>query len=383
MSTKVLIVCDSFKESLDASAVAKAIARGIGAADAAARCTLMPFSDGGEGAIEVLEQAVNTETNTGGYRVTCSTQDALGRPISAEYFRFKQRPAAWIELSAASGIHLIESEARDPKITSTCGTGLLIKHAIEQGATEIILGIGGSATNDAGAGIISALGGKLLDKQGNELPRGGAALQGLDKLIPPEGLHSIKWQIACDVNNPLVGPKGASHTYGPQKGASKNDIVRLEAALTHFAKKINDTLGVSIDTIAGGGAAGGTAAGLHGLFKAELISGFELLCKMTSLEEKIKACDLIITAEGRIDHQSLTGKVPISVAKLGMKHGKPVIGIAGSIEPPYEVYGKAGLTSLFSIQDGPMTLEDSKRNTARLIEDTLYRVWSLYKNTRQ
>jgi glycerate kinase len=196
MSTKVLIVCDSFKESLDASAVAKAIARGIGAADAAARCTLMPFSDGGEGAIEVLEHAVNTGTNVGGYRVTCSTQDALGRPISAEYFRFKQRPAAWIELSAASGIHLIEPEARDPKITSTYGTGLLIKHAIEQGATEIILGIGGSATNDAGAGIISALGGKLLDKQGNELPRGGAALQGLDKLIPPEGLHSIKWQIA-------------------------------------------------------------------------------------------------------------------------------------------------------------------------------------------
>lgn len=383
MSTKVLIVCDSFKESLVASDVAKAIARGIGAADAAARCTLMPFSDGGEGAIEVLEQNLNTGSSPGGHRVTCSTQDALGRPISAEYFRFKQRPAAWIELSAASGIHLIEPNARDPKITSTYGTGLLIKQAIEQGATEIILGIGGSATNDAGAGIIQALGGKLLDKHGTELTRGGAALQGLAALVPPEGLHSIKWQIACDVNNPLVGVHGASHTYGPQKGASQNDIACLESALTHFAQKIKDTLGVSIETIAGGGAAGGTAAGLHGLFKAELISGFELLCKMTSLEEKIKACDVIITAEGRIDHQSLTGKVPISVAQLGKKHRKPVIGVAGSIEPPYQAYGKAGLSSLFSIQDGPMTLEDSKRNTARLIEDTLYRVWSLYKSIRQ
>lgn len=379
MSKRVLIVCDSFKESLNAAGVAQAIARGIGAADATARCTLMPFSDGGEGAIGVLEQAIAAGTLSGGHRVTCPTKDALGRPITASYFRFTDRPAAWIELSAASGIHLIEPQARNPKITSTYGTGLLIRHAIEHGAQEIILGIGGSATNDAGAGIIQAMGGQLLDQHGHELPHGGLALSELDKIKLPEGVKKINWRIACDVNNPLLGPNGASFIYGPQKGAHTQDIDQLERALTHFAQKVEDTTGVHIGSIPGGGAAGGTAAGLHGLLKAELISGFELLGTMTNLEEKIKTCDYVFTAEGRIDHQSLQGKVPISVAKLGKKHHKPVIGIAGSIQPPYNTYKEFGLTSVFSVQNGPMTLEDSKVNAARLIEETAYRVWSLIK----
>lgn len=381
MSKRVLIVCDSFKESLDATAVAKAIARGIGAADATARCTLMPFSDGGEGAIAVLEQAVAAGTIPGGYRVTCPTQDAIGRPITAEYFRFQDRPAAWIELSAASGIHLIEPKARDPKITSTYGTGLLIQHAIEHGAQEIILGIGGSATNDAGAGIIQAIGGKLLDKNGHSLAPGGLALSDLHTVEIPDGLKNIKWRIACDVDNPLLGPNGASHTYGPQKGATDKDIKQLEEALTHFAQKIEQTTKITVSSIAGGGAAGGTAAGLYGVFGAELVSGFELLGAMTDLDQQIQQCDIIITAEGRIDHQSLTGKVPISVAKLGKKYDKPVIGIAGSIEPPYDQYRALGMSSLFNVQNGPMNLAESKNNATQLIEETLYRVWSLIKVT--
>lgn len=381
MSKKVLIVCDSFKESLDATAVAKAIARGIGAADATARCTLMPFSDGGEGAIGVLEQAVAAGTISGGQRVACPTQDALGRAITAEYFRFTDRPVAWIELSAASGIHLIEPQVRDPKITSTYGTGLVIRHAIEQGAQEIILGIGGSATNDAGAGIIQAMGGKLLDKNGHDLSPGGAALSGLQTIELPTGLDHIKWRVACDVDNPLLGPHGASHTYGPQKGGAEKDIEALEESLTHFAQKIQQSTTTSIATIPGGGAAGGTAAGLYGAFNAELISGFKLLSTMTDLEAQIEQCDFIITAEGRIDHQSLTGKVPISVAKLGKKHNKPVVGIAGSIEPPYEKYKALGMSSLFSVQNGPMSLAESKHHAAELIEHTLFRVWSLIKAT--
>jgi glycerate kinase len=379
MSKSVLIVCDSFKESLDAAGVAQAIARGIGSADATARCTPMPFSDGGEGAIGVLEQAVAAGTLKGGHRVACPTVDALGRPITAEYFRFTDRPAAWIELSAASGIHLIPPKDRDPKITSTYGTGLMIRHALDQGAQEIILGIGGSATNDAGAGIIQAMGSQLLDQHGHELPYGGLALSELDKIKLPEGVQKINWRIACDVNNPLLGPSGASRVYGPQKGAHTQDIDQLERALTHFAQKVEDTTGVHIGSIPGGGAAGGTAAGLYGFFKAELISGFDLLGTMTDLEEKIKTCDYVFTAEGRIDHQSLQGKVPISVAQLGQKHNKPVIGVAGSIEPPYNTYKKLGLTSLFSVQNGPMTLEDSKGKAAQLIEETAYRVWSLIK----
>jgi len=381
MSTKVLIVCDSFKESLDASGVAQAIARGIGAADATARCTLMPFSDGGEGAIGVLEQAMVAGLISGGHRVACPTKDALGRPITAEYFRFTDRPAAWIELSAASGIHGIGPQDRNPKITSTFGTGLLIRHAIEHGAQEIILGIGGSATNDAGAGIIQALSGQLLDQNGAELPPGGLALSRLDKIKFPEGIEKINWRIACDVNNPLLGPHGASRTYGPQKGATAQDIDQLELALTHFAQKIEDTTKTSIASIPGGGAAGGTAAGLYGAFKAELISGFDLLGTMTNLKEKIKTCDYVFTAEGRIDRQSLHGKVPIAVAKLGKKYDKPVIGIAGSIEPPFALFAELGLTGLFSVQNGPMTLEDSKNNAAQLIEETAYRVWSLIKAT--
>jgi glycerate kinase len=379
MNKSVLIVCDSFKESLDAAGVAQAIARGIGAADATARCTPMPFSDGGEGAIGVLEQAVAAGTLKGGHRVACPTVDALGRPITAEYFRFTDRPAAWIELSAASGIHQIPPKDRDPKITSTYGTGLMIRHALEQGAQEIILGIGGSATNDAGAGIIQALGGQLLDRQGVELAGGGLALSQLETIKPPTISKSIQWRIACDVNNPLLGPSGASRVYGPQKGGNPKDIEALEQALTHFAQKIEDSTKTPIADIAGGGAAGGTAAGLYGFFKAELISGFKLLGAMTNLEEKIKSCDYVFTAEGRIDQQSLQGKVPISVAQLGQKHHKPVIGIAGSIEPPYNTYKKLGLTSLFSVQNGPMTLEGSKINAAQLIEETAYRVWSLIK----
>lgn len=383
MGKRVLIVCDSFKESLDAAGVAQAIARGIDAADASARCTLMPFSDGGEGAINVLEQAVAAGRLSGGHRVTCPTVDALGRPITAEYFRFADRPAAWIELSAASGIAQIEPENRDPKITSTYGTGLLIKHAIEQGAQEILLGIGGSATNDAGAGIIQALGGQLLDQYDSELAQGGLALSQLETINLPKGIESIQWRIACDVNNPLLGPSGASHTYGPQKGASTDDINLLEKALTLYAQKMEHVTKANINAIPGGGAAGGTAAGLYGAFKAKLISGFELLSTMTALEEQISQHDIIFTAEGRIDHQSLTGKVPISVAEIGKKYNKAVIGIAGSIEPPFHVYHERGLNSVFSIQNGPMTLEESKKNAAQLIEETSYRVWSLIKTADQ
>ena len=381
MSKRVLIVCDSFKESLDATAVAKAIARGIGAADATARCTLMPFSDGGEGAIAVLEQAVAAGTIPGGYRVTCPAQDAIGRPITAEYFRFQDRPAAWIELSAASGIHLIQPQARDPKITSTYGTGLLIRHAIEHGAQEIILGIGGSATNDAGTGIIKALGGEFLDAQGNELPNGGLALSKLETIKCPERLKKIKWHIACDVTNPLLGPNGATYTYGPQKGAQPQDLEPLEQALQQFARVLKHSTGRPIDTVPGGGAAGGTAAGLFGLLNARLVSGFDLLANMTHLEEAIDQCDYVFTAEGRIDAQSIYGKVPIAVSAIAKKFNKPVIGIAGSIQGPFDQHHELGLTSLFSIQNGPMDLSESKLNSAELIEDTASRIWQLIKSS--
>ncbi len=374
MSKRVLIVSDSFKESLSAQAVAQSIARGIGAADATARCTLMPFSDGGEGALEVLSQ------NTEGHKVSGHTTDALGRPINAEYFKFEQKKTAWIELSQASGLHRIEPALRDPKITSTYGTGLLIKQALDRGAEEIILGIGGSATNDAGTGIIKALGGTFLDAQGNELPNGGLALSKLETIKCPERLKKIKWHIACDVTNPLLGPDGATYIYGPQKGGQPQDLEPLEQALQQFARVVKSSTGRPIDIVQGGGAAGGTAAGLFGLLNARLVSGFDLLADMTHLEEAINQCDYVFTAEGRIDAQSIHGKVPIAVSAIAKKCNKPVIGIAGSIQGPFDQHHELGLTSLFSIQNGPMDLSESKLNSAELIQDTASRIWQLIKS---
>jgi glycerate kinase len=375
MNPKVLVVCDSFKESLNADGVVEAIIQGIKQVDPYVICTPLPFSDGGEGALDVLDK------NALGEKVKGQTIDAFGRPISADYFMFDGGLVAWIELSQASGIHLIEPRLRDPKLTSTYGTGLLIKQAIAQGAQEIILGIGGSATNDAGTGIIAALGGQFLDSNGDELPVGGAALSLLTQIILPQELKTIKWKVACDVINPLIGPEGATYTYGPQKGASQKDLETLENALYNFSKVVKHTTGKSIEKTPGGGAAGGTAAGLYGLLNAELVSGFELLGTMTNLEEKIKACDFIFTAEGRIDAQSVNGKVPIAVAEIAKKFKKPIVGIAGSIQGPFDLHYSLGLTSLFSIQNGPMDLNESKAKSAELIKDTAARIWQLIQHT--
>ncbi|MGB1411523.1 MAG: glycerate kinase, partial [Flavobacteriaceae bacterium] len=192
--------------------------------------------------------------------------------------------------------------------------------------------------------------------------------------------RSIKWKVACDVTNPLLGPNGASYTYGPQKGASDKDLEILESALAHFAQLVHKSTGHSIEQVKGGGAAGGTAAGLFGLLNAELISGFDLLGAMTGLEEKIKDCDYVFTAEGRIDAQSIHGKVPVAVAQMAKKFNKPVVGIAGSIQGPFDRHHALGLTSLFSIQNGPMDLDESKDKSAELIQDTASRIWRLIQH---
>jgi len=370
---QVLIVADSFKESLTAQAVAQAIAAGITSIDANCEPLCIPFSDGGEGALTVLENEAN------GRLETCFTVDALGRPINAQYFRFSGGDKAWIELSQAAGLAQIEPALRDPKITSTFGTGIQIKDAIDKGCKEIILGIGGSATNDAGAGIFQALGGQLLDK--NELPlaRGGAALKAIDKIIFPTHLKHLQWHIACDVDNPLLGTNGATAIYGPQKGASKQDIEQLENALAHLAGYFENQFERSIAGLKGGGAAGGTAAGMVGFFDAKLSPGFQLLAEMIELEKAIENADLIITAEGKLDQQSLHGKVPVGVARLAKKHQKPCIGLAGAIEGPFTPLYEVGFSGLFSLQQKPMSLEASKENAFELLRETAARVFHFYK----
>jgi glycerate kinase len=373
---QILVVPDSFKESLSAKEVADAIARGIHSVDPEISVKQLPFSDGGEGALDLLRKLFEGEL------VTTSTIDAMGRSIKAPYFRFANRKAAWIELSQASGLAQIEVEQRNPMLASTYGTGLQIKHALDHGAEEIYLGIGGSATNDGGTGILSALGGLFSDAEGEMLLSGGGFLTQLDH-IDVEAIPQFHLKVACDVSNPLLGEQGATAVYGPQKGVTPEMKPQLEAGLANFSKHIELLTQKSVAEVPGAGAAGGCAAGLHGLLRAELVSGFELLAELSHLEEQIAASDLIITAEGRIDGQSLEGKLPVGVAKLAKKHYKPVVVLAGSIGEHLDPLYSLGIDAIFSIQSKPCTLEESMNSAAELIESTAERVFRLYQTAKK
>jgi len=374
---QILVVPDSFKESLNAKEVAKAIAKGIHSVDPEISIKQFPFSDGGEGALDLLQNLLEGEL------VTTSTIDAMGRSIKAPYFRFADRKAAWIELSQASGLAQIEVDKRNPMLASTYGTGLQIRHALDHGAEEIYLGIGGSATNDGGTGILSALGGLFSDAEGEMLLPGGGFLTELDH-IDVEAVPQFKLKVACDVSNPLLGKQGATAVYGPQKGVTPEMESQLEAGLANFSKHIELLTQKSVAEVPGAGAAGGCAAGLHGLLGAELVSGFELLAELSHLEEQIAASDLIVTAEGRIEGgQSLEGKLPVGVAKLAKKHHKPVIVLAGSIGENLDPLYALGINSIFSIQNGPCTLKESMDNTAELLESTAQRVFRLFQTAKK
>jgi glycerate kinase len=373
---QILVVPDSFKESLSAKEVADAIARGIHSVDPEISVKQLPFSDGGEGALDLLQNLFEGEL------ITTSTIDAMGRSIKAPYFRFADRKAAWIELSQASGLAQIEVDKRNPLLASTYGTGLQIRHALDHGAEEIYLGIGGSATNDGGTGILSALGGLFSDKEGEMLLPGGGFLTELDH-IDVEAIPQFQLKVACDVSNPLLGKQGATAVYGPQKGVTPEMEPQLEAGLANFSKHIELLTQKSVAEVPGAGAAGGCAAGLHGLLGAELVSGFELLAELSHLEEQIAASDLIITAEGRIDGQSLEGKLPVGVAKLAKKHHKSVVVIAGSIGEHLDPLYALGIDAIFSIQNQPCTLEESMNNAAELLESTAQRVFRLYQTAKK
>lgn len=371
---QLLIVPDSFKESLPAKEVAIAIEKGLRKVNKDLNIKCIPFSDGGEGALTVLKE------HNKGNLISCATVNPIGQAIKADYFLFDDQSTAWIELSQASGLALLETKDRKPCITSTFGTGIQIKHAIEQGCSKIILGIGGSATNDAGAGIFQALGGQLLDKTGKDLEKGGAALAALDKIILPKGLDNIQWEVACDVSNPLLGPEGASSIYAPQKGATPDEVKILDASLAHFAKCVKKQFNHTIDKIPGGGAAGGTAAGMFAFFNAQLTPGFNLMAQLLDLEKQIQKATLVFTAEGKIDLQSLQGKVPVGVARLAQKNNTPCIALMGAIEGSATALCQEGFSGIFNIQNGPMSLETSKANAAHLLEETAQRVFAFHQN---
>lgn len=329
------------------------------------------MSDGGEGTVEALVKA------TGGKIIHADSVDALNRPINSFYGILGDGKTAVIEMAAASGIELLKTEERNPLITSTFGTGLLIKAALEKGYNDIIIGIGGSATNDGGAGMAQALGFGLFDVNGIEIGPGGGSLNRL-KTIDQSNvfplLKKAKITIASDVGNPLLGLSGASFIYGPQKGASSEIAEVLERNMIHFSEILEKEFGISYAQIEGAGAAGGLGAGLMAFCHAEMNSGFAIIRQYTQLEEQISRANLVFTGEGKVDSQTLQGKMVGGIAEIGKKHQVPVIVLAGDISAmPEDIY-QLGVTSVFSISNNPISLEESKARAAELIADTAERI---------
>jgi glycerate kinase len=364
---KIVIAPDSFKECLTAKKVADHIALGIKRASPSAIITCIPFADGGEGTVDALVYATQGEV------ITVNSMDPLMREIPSFYGVLGDKKTAVIEMAAASGIGLLTKAERNPMVASSYGTGLLIREVLDKGYTDIIIGIGGSATNDGGMGMATALGYRFLDRQGIELPAGGG---GIDKLhtIDDSGVHPLlaqaKITVACDVTNPLTGPSGASAIYGPQKGADKAMVNRLDRNLKHFAGMVKQKYGKDISEIPGAGAAGGLGAGLIAFTKAELMPGFEIIRRTTNLDARIAACDMVFSAEGKIDYQTQFGKTPFGVAQIAAKYSKPALVLAGSIGEGADVLLKHGVTAYFCIADRPMSLDESMASAGRLIEET-------------
>lgn len=360
---KIVIAPDSFKESLSASDIAKTIKDGFSEIFPDAHYDLLPVADGGEGTVEAMVHALD------GNIINTTIIDPLGEKGSAFYGISGDKQCAIIEMAAASGLERVPFEKRDAKITTSYGTGELIHDALERGTRKFIIGIGGSATNDGGAGMLQALGVQLLNKEGKQIGYGGAALADLDKIdiskIDPR-IKESHFEVACDVTNPLTGENGASAIFGPQKGATKADIQLLDNNLKHFAQIIKRDLKLDIENVPGTGAAGGMGAALLAFLNASLKPGIEIITELLNLDSLIKDADLVITGEGRLDHQSINGKVPVGVANIAKKYNKPVVAIVGSLGDKAEVVYPYGITAMFSILNKISTLAEAlDSNTAR------------------
>ena len=330
----------------------------------------LPMADGGEGTAQSLVDA------TRGRILTESVVDPLGVEIEARYGVLGDGVTAVIEMAAASGLTLIPLAKRNPLVTTTYGTGQLIKAALDHGCRKLIIGIGGSATNDGGAGMAQALGAKLITASGEAIRWGGGGLHQLDAIGISEldsRIQETETVVACDVNNPLTGEDGASHVYGPQKGATPEMVQALDANLAHFDTILQRDIGVTVGDIPGAGAAGGLGAGLMAFLNAELKSGVALVIEATQLEKRISDADLVITGEGQINFQTVFGKTPIGVAKAAKAQGIPVVAIAGSISDDADGVYNAGIDAMVDIVPEPMPLEVAIENAPMLIANAAER----------
>ncbi|HAU5562971.1 glycerate kinase [Pantoea sp. SM3] len=373
---KIVIAPDSYKESLSALEVAAAIEAGFSEIFPDAEYVKIPVADGGEGTVEAMVAA------TQGSIVRLTVTGPLGAPVEAFYGLSGDERSAFIEMAAASGLELVPAAQRDPLITNSYGTGELIKNALDRGVDHIIIGIGGSATNDGGSGMMQALGARLLDQQGNEIAFGGGALPQLARIEIDQldkRIQQCRIEVACDVTNPLTGEEGASAIFGPQKGATPELVQQLDNALAHYAEIIHRDLDIDVLHIAGGGAAGGMGAALHAFCQAELRRGIEIVTEALGLADQVQDADLVITGEGRIDSQTINGKVPIGVAKVAKQFNKPVIGIAGSLTADVGVVHQHGLDAVFSVLFSIGSLEDALANAAQNVRLTARNVAATIK----
>jgi glycerate kinase len=375
---KVLIAPDSYKESLSAREVAGEIAAGFREIFPDASYVLLPLADGGEGTVQAMVAA------TGGRIVAVNVTGPLGESVPAFYGLTGDGRTAVIEMAAASGLVLVPPAQRNPLLTTTYGTGELLRAALAAGVFRIVVGIGGSATNDGGAGMLQALGLRLLDREGGDIGFGGGALARLARLdasgLDPR-LKGVSIHVACDVENPLLGTNGAAAVFGPQKGATPAMVAQLDANLAHYAALISRDLGADVAMVPGAGAAGGTGAALLAL-GGRLRPGIDLIMETVGFEAIAQDADLIITGEGRIDSQTVSGKAPLGVARLAKRLGKPVIGIAGSLAADVGVVYAHGFDAVFSVLPQACSLEEALANAAANIRLTARNIAATVKLSR-
>ena len=360
---KVVIAPQAFKGSISALKVARAMADGVRRVVADAEIVLVPVADGGDGTLETLVEGSEGEIRSS------EVTGPLGEGISAKWGAMGDGNTAVIEMARTSGLALVPLQKRDPLTATTYGLGEAIRHALDAGFRRFIIGIGGSATNDAGAGMAQALGVRLLDNKGRDLPFGGVALAQLHR-IDLSGLDSRAREssslVACDVSNPLTGPQGASAIYGPQKGATPDMVKQLDAALKHFAQVVKKDIGADIDDVPGAGAAGGLGGGLIAFIEAELETGVDIVLHAVGLDRHLEGADLVITGEGCLDHQTVFKKAPIGVAERAKARGIPVIAVSGSLGEGYGQVHHHGIEAAVAITYAPMTLEEASRRAADL-----------------
>jgi glycerate kinase len=371
---RIVIAPDSFKGSLSSKEVADAIELGVRKVLPDVDIIKIPIADGGEGTVQTLVAAM------GGEIIKTQVVGPLGETIESYFGVLNDKKTAIIEMANASGLPLVPIEKRNPLITTSYGTGQLIKAALDMGVDRIVIGLGGSATNDGGVGMAQALGIRFFDENGNDIGFGGGELSKISKIDMSgidEKIRKVRIEAACDVDNPLCGPNGASYIYGPQKGANKEMIEILDRNLGHLAKVIKRDLGADIMDLPGAGAAGGLGAGLVAFLNAELKRGIDIIVNITKLDDYIKDACVVFTGEGQIDKQILSGKAVYGVAKIAKKHGAYVVAIVGSInDDAYELFDK-GIDGIESIIDKPMTMDEACKRAGLLVERAAERVMRL------